>query len=74
MRRVVMTPKGLGMCDRNDYRMHGDMMYLKVTLKTEEEVEFLNTEVRFLDMELEIEEMKRRKRLDKITGKIDEKF
>lgn len=74
MRRVVMTPKGLGMCDRNDYRMHGDMMYLKVTLKTEEEVEFLNTEVRFLDMEVEIEEMKRRKRLDKITGKINEKF
>lgn len=74
MRRIVMTPKGLGMCDRQDYRMHGDMMYLKVTLKTEEEVEFLNTEVRFLDMEVEIEEMKRRKRLDKITGKINEKF
>ena len=74
MRRIVMTPKGLGMCDRQEYRMHGDMMYLKVTLKTEEVVEFLNTEVRFLDMETEIEEMKRRKRLDKITGKIDEKF
>ena len=74
MRRVVMTPKGLGMCDRAEYRMHGDMMYMKVTLKTGEVVEFLNTEVRFLDMETEIEEMKRRKRLDKITGKIDEKF
>ena len=74
MRRIVMTPKGLGMCDRNEYRMHGDMMYLKVTLKTGEEVELLNTEVRFLDMETEIEEMKRRKRLDQITGKINEKF
>ena len=74
MRRIVMTPKGLGMCDRNEFRMHGDMMYMKVTLKTGEEVEFLNTEVRFLDMETEIEEMKRRKRLDKITGKINEKF
>ena len=74
MRRIVMTPKGLGMCDRNEFRMHGDMMYMKVTLKTGEEVEFLNTEVRFLDMEVEIEEMKRRKRLDKITGKINEKF
>ena len=74
MRRIVMTPKGLGMCDRTEFRMHGDMMYMKVTLKTGEEVEFLNTEVRFLDMEVEIEEMKRRKRLDKITGKIDEKF
>ena len=74
MRRVVMTPKGLGIADRNEYRMHGDMMYMKVTLKTGEVVEFLNTEVRFLDMETEIEEMKRRKRLDKITGKIDEKF
>jgi len=50
------------------------MMYLKVTLKTEEVVEFLNTEVRFLDMEVEIAEMKRRKRLDAITGKLDEKF
>ena len=74
MRRLVMTPKGLGMCDRQDFRMHGDMMYLKVTLKTEERVEFLNTEVRFLDMEVEIAEMKRRKRLDQITGKLDEKF
>ena len=50
MRRVVMTPKGLGICDRTEYRMHGDMMYMKVTLKTGEEQEFLNTEVRFLDM------------------------
>ena len=69
-----MTPSGLGVCDRQDFRMHGDMMYLKVTLKTEEKVEFLNTEVRFLDMEVEIAEMKRRKRLDGITGKINEKF
>lgn len=74
MQRIVMTPKGLGVCDRNDFRMHGDMMYLKVTLKTKETVEFLNTEVRFLDMEVEIAEMKRRKRLDAITGKLDEKF
>lgn len=74
MQRLVMTPRGLGVCDRQDFRMHGDMMYLKVTLKTEETVEFLNTEVRFLDMEVEIEEIKRRKRLDAITGKINEKF
>jgi len=74
MQRLVMTPKGLGVCDRQNFRMHGDMMYLKVTLKTEEVVEFLNTEVRFLDMEVEIAEMKRRKRLDAITGKLDEKF
>lgn len=74
MQRIVMTPKGLGVCDRQNFRMHGDMMYLKVTLKTEETVEFLNTEVRFLDMEVEIAEMKRRKRLDAITGKLDEKF
>lgn len=74
MQRIVMTPKGLAVCDRNDYRKHGDMMYLTVTLKTGEREEFLNTDVRFLDMEVEIEEMKRRKRLDKITGKIDEKF
>ena len=74
MRRVVMTPEGLGIADRNEFRMHGDMMYLKVTLKTGEEIELLNTEVRFLDMETEIEEMKRRKRLDQITGKINEKF
>lgn len=74
MRRIVMTPKGLGMCDRQEFRMHGDLMYLKVTLKTGESVEYLNTEVRFLDMEVEIAEMKRRKRLDQITGKLDEKF
>ena len=74
MQRLVMTPRGLGICDRQNFRMHGDMMYLKVTLKTEEVVEFLNTEVRFLDMEVEIAEMKRRKRLDAITGKLDEKF
>lgn len=74
MQRIVMTPKGLGVCDRQNFRMHGDMMYLKVTLKTKETVEFLNTEVRFLDMEVEIAEMKRRKRLDAITGKLDEKF
>jgi hypothetical protein len=49
-------------------------MYLKVTLKTGESVEYLNTEVRFLDMEVEVEEIKRRKRLDAITGKINEKF
>jgi len=69
-----MTPKGLGVCDRNESRRHGDMLYLKVTLKTEEVVEFLNTEVRFLDLEVELEEIKRRERLDRITGKIDEKF
>ncbi|HAW03267.1 MAG TPA: hypothetical protein DCW83_01195 [Saprospirales bacterium] len=69
-----MTPKGLGMCDRQEFRMHGDLMYLKVTLKTGESVEYLNTEVRFLDMEVEVEEIKRRKRLDAITGKINEKF
>ncbi len=74
MRRIVMTPKGLGMCDRQEFRMHGDLMYLKVTLKTGESVEYLNTEVRFLDMEVEVEEIKRRKRLDAITGKINEKF
>ena len=74
MRRIVMTPKGLGMCDRNECRFHGDLMYLKVTLKTGEAKEFLNTEVRFLDMEVEVEEIKRRKRLDAITGKINEKF
>lgn len=69
-----MTPKGLGMCDRQDFRMHGDLMYLKVTLKTGDSMEYLNTEVRFLDMEVEVEEIKRRKRLDAITGKINEKF
>jgi len=74
MRRIVMTPKGLGMCDRQDFRMHGDLMYLKVTLKTGDSMEYLNTEVRFLDMEVEVEEIKRRKRLDAITGKINEKF
>jgi len=74
MRRIVMTPKGLGMCDRQEFRMHGDLMYLKVTLKTGKSVEYLNTEVRFLDMEVEVEEIKRRKRLDAITGKINEKF
>ena len=74
MRRLVMTPKGLGVCDRSEERRHGDMMYLKVMLKTGQTEEFLNTEVRFLDLEVEIEEMKRRKRLDQITGKIDEKF
>ena len=47
---------------------------MKVTLKTGQAKEFLNTEVRFLDLEVEIEEMKRRERLDRITGKIDEKF
>ena len=74
MRRLEMTPKGLGVCDRSEERRHGVMMYLKVTLKTGQTEEFLNTEVRFLDLEVEIEEMKRRKRLDQITGKIDEKF
>ena len=74
MRRLVMTPKGLGVCDRSEERRHGDMMYLKVPLQTGQTEEFLNTEVRFLDLEVEIEEMKRRKRLDQITGKIDEKF
>jgi hypothetical protein len=74
MQRIVMTPKGLGMCDRQDFRMHGDLMYLKVTLKTGDSMEYLNTEVRFLDMEVEVEEIKRRKRLDAITGKINEKF
>lgn len=74
MRRIVMTPKGLGMCDRTECRTHGDMLYFKVTLKTNELVEFLNTEVKFLDMEVELEAIKRRKRLDRITGKLDEKF
>lgn len=74
MRRLVMTPKGLGMCDRTECRTHGDMLYFKVTLKTNELVEFLNTEVKFLDMEVELEAIKRRKRLDRITGKLDEKF
>ena len=74
MERLVMTPKGLGMCNRDNCRKHGDMLYFKVTLKTGELVEFLNTEVRFLDMEVEFEEIKRRKRLDAITGKINEKF
>jgi hypothetical protein len=74
MQRIVMTPQGLGVCDKENMRMHGDLMYFKVTLKTKEIVEFLNTEVRFLDLEVEIEEMKRRKRLDAITGKLDEKF
>mgnify|MGYP003143956539 CR=1 FL=1 len=73
MRRLVMTSRGLGVCEGVQKR-HGDMLYLEVTLKTGETTEFLNTEVRFLDMETEIEEMKRRKRLDQITGKIDEKF
>jgi len=74
MRRLVMTPKGLGMCDRTECRTHGDMLYFKVTLKTKEVAEFLNTEVKFLDMEVELEAIKRRKRLDRITGKLDEKF
>ena len=74
MRRLVMTPKGLGMCDRTECRTHGDMLYFKVTLKTGTTVEFLNTEVKFLDMEVELEAIKRRKRLDRITGKLDEKF
>mgnify|MGYP000428932142 CR=1 FL=1 len=74
MRRLVMTPKGLGMCDRTECRTHGDMLYFKVTLKTNEVAEFLNTEVKFLDMEVELEAIKRRKRLDRITGKLDEKF
>lgn len=74
MRRLVMTPKGLGMCDRTECRTHGDMLYFKVTLKTGRQEEFLNTEVKFLDLEVEISEIKRRRRLDKITGKLDEKF
>ena len=74
MRRLVMTPKGLGMCDRTECRTHGDMLYFKVTLKINEVAEFLNTEVKFLDMEVELEAIKRRKRLDRITGKLDEKF
>jgi len=69
-----MTPKGLGMCDRTECRTHGDMLYFKVTLKINEVAEFLNTEVKFLDMEVELEAIKRRKRLDRITGKLDEKF
>jgi hypothetical protein len=74
MRRLVMTPKGLGMCDRTECRTHGDLLYFKVTLKTNEVAEFLNTEVKFLDLEVELEAIKRRKRLDRITGKLDEKF
>lgn len=62
------------MCDRTECRTHGDMLYFKVTLKTGTTVEFLNTEVKFLDMEVELEAIKRRKRLDRITGKLDEKF
>jgi len=69
-----MTPKGLGMCDRTECRTHGDLLYFKVTLKTNEVAEFLNTEVKFLDLEVELEAIKRRKRLDRITGKLDEKF
>jgi len=74
MDRLVMTPSGLGMCDRENCRKHGDMLYFKVTLKTGEAQEFLNTEVKFLDLEVEFSEIKRRRRLDKITGKLDEKF
>ena len=73
MRRVVMTPEGLGIHD-GVRRKHGDLLFMEVELKTGQTKEFLNTEVRFIDLEVEIEEMKRRKRLDQITGKIDEKF
>ena len=73
MRRLVMTSRGLGVCEGVQKR-HGDLLYLEVTLKTGEKFWEMNTDCRYIDLEVEIEEMKRRKRLDQITGKIDKKF